>query len=209
MATAPGLFSWVQAQAAEITIATGVSQWNDRAGTPHNYTQSTASAQPARQTAYVNGKDVVTFDGTNDVLNTGAVVLSQPCHRFIACKFEAGAGADVYVLSAGLNNLSLIRHDATTMRAYSGTVLALTTTPGNWHVFDVVFNGASSKIGVDGGTQTVGNAGAANGTSLQIAATSTIQFANVSVRQIVDYSQECSSGNRASIIAAMKADIGI
>lgn len=51
-----------------VTVATGVSQWNDRSGGDHHFTQTTSGSQPAVISAAINGKRAIRFDGTDDVL---------------------------------------------------------------------------------------------------------------------------------------------
>lgn len=50
------------ADAATITIATGVSQWNDKSGNARNVTQSTAANQPAHGAVTLNGLPVLTYN---------------------------------------------------------------------------------------------------------------------------------------------------
>lgn len=68
-----GLQGWWRADAGNVTIATGVSQWNDTSGNARHLTQATGSAQPAHTSslAGMNNQPAVTFDGSNDQL-TGA-----------------------------------------------------------------------------------------------------------------------------------------
>jgi len=57
-----GLRLWLDASdASTITIATGVSQWNDKSGNGNNATQATGSAQPTVQTAAQNGLNTIRF----------------------------------------------------------------------------------------------------------------------------------------------------
>jgi hypothetical protein len=60
---------WFDADdSSTITIATGVSQWNDKSGNGRNATQATGVNQPLLISNELNGKPVVRFDGTNDSL---------------------------------------------------------------------------------------------------------------------------------------------
>lgn len=63
---------WLKAESGDITIATGVSQWDDRSGNARHFVQATGSAQPTF--SELLGR--VVFDGTNDVL-TNATALSD------------------------------------------------------------------------------------------------------------------------------------
>lgn len=68
---------WLDAaDSSTITIATGVSQWNDKSGNGRNVSQSTPAAQPAYTANALNGLPVVAFDASNDTLfNTSAALL--------------------------------------------------------------------------------------------------------------------------------------
>jgi len=57
------------ADSSTITIATGVSQWDDKSGNGRNATQATGANQPSVISAALNGKNVIRFDGSNDTLN--------------------------------------------------------------------------------------------------------------------------------------------
>jgi hypothetical protein len=64
-----GLGLWLDASdASTITIATGVSQWNDKSGNGRNFSQGTGSFQPARITAGQNGRNTIRADGIDDRL---------------------------------------------------------------------------------------------------------------------------------------------
>lgn len=65
-----GLAAWYDAaDASTLTIATGVSQWADKSGNGRTLRQSTGNNQPLSTTRTLNGKTVLEFDGTNDVLS--------------------------------------------------------------------------------------------------------------------------------------------
>ena len=60
-----GLQIWLD-DTSDVTIATGVSQWNDKSGNANHATQGTAASQPTLSTD--NNKRSLTFDGTDDTL---------------------------------------------------------------------------------------------------------------------------------------------
>jgi hypothetical protein len=61
---------WLDAaDAATITLnGSGVSQWNDKSGNACHVTQATASKQPSFNASGLNSKGLITFDGSNDLL---------------------------------------------------------------------------------------------------------------------------------------------
>lgn len=67
-----GLALWLDAaDSATITTATGVSIWADKSGNGRNATQTTGGKQPVR-TKTINGKSVITFQGTDDTMQIAA-----------------------------------------------------------------------------------------------------------------------------------------
>lgn len=70
------LLQWCRADLG-VTIATGVSQWDDLSGNGRHYTQGTGSAQPAwGATSGPNGTPAITGDGVDD--NLRALDLDRP-----------------------------------------------------------------------------------------------------------------------------------
>lgn len=63
---------------AGITIGTGVSQAADQSGAGKHATQGTGTAQPALQSAALNGRNTMLFDGSNDCLNFATLDLPAP-----------------------------------------------------------------------------------------------------------------------------------
>lgn len=68
-----GLLAWYDASdASTITTSTGVSAWADKSGNGYTLRQSTGNNQPATGTRTIGGKNVLDFDGSNDVLSLGS-----------------------------------------------------------------------------------------------------------------------------------------
>jgi hypothetical protein len=61
-----------------VTIATGVSQWDDQSGAGKHAVQATGTNQPVLNAAALNGKNTITFDGVNDVLVWSTLDLPAP-----------------------------------------------------------------------------------------------------------------------------------
>jgi hypothetical protein len=70
---------WLDAaDASTVTTVSGaVSQWNDKSGNSRNATQATAGSRPALTTAGQNGRNVITFDGSNDFMEFSDLTLND------------------------------------------------------------------------------------------------------------------------------------
>lgn len=72
------LLQWHRADQG-VTIATGVSQWNDLTANGRNSTQGTGAAQPAFDASGgPNGTPFLNFDGTDDFLQSTGFALPDP-----------------------------------------------------------------------------------------------------------------------------------
>jgi hypothetical protein len=56
-----------------ITIATGVSEWRDKSGNQRNVTQGTGGTQPTQTLGGLNGKTVLSFNGSQYLTSPAAV----------------------------------------------------------------------------------------------------------------------------------------
>lgn len=62
---------WLDAADASTITSSGgaVSQWNDKSAFARNFTQGTGANQPTTNSRTLNGKNVLDYDGTNDVMS--------------------------------------------------------------------------------------------------------------------------------------------
>lgn len=65
---------WLDANdESTITIATGVSEWRDKSGNQRNVTQATGGTQPTYTLGGLNGKSVLSFNGSQYLTSPAAV----------------------------------------------------------------------------------------------------------------------------------------
>ncbi len=147
--------------------------------------QATGANQPSKRT--VSGLTVVRFDGSDRLqITTGAHV--QPMTTVVVCKLNATAGTPV-ILDGGNTNFTHDIGSTTAFIMYSGATLssgiALDT---NWHIIIATFNGASSRIRIDGGAGVGGNAGTGGRTGLTLgSAFSGTLPASMDIRRVIPY----------------------
>jgi hypothetical protein len=106
--TISGLVGWWDANdSSTITLnSTTVSEWRDKSGVGVALTQGTAAEQPTYQTAYVNGKNAMTFDG-GDVLSAATSVTLADNTVIVVAREDANvnfAGVFVYYPASGNDN---------------------------------------------------------------------------------------------------------
>ena len=156
---------WLDADdASTITLATGVSEWRDKSGNGRHAVQATGSLQPALTAGGLNGKDVITWDGTGKFL-TGAYSRTLGAQSvFAVFKYtgtevaariftQSNAGTDWQIAGGYIPILrngttaAICSHAAGTM--YSSVAAALDTPM----VFGAVHTGTTSSNRKDGGAE--------------------------------------------------------
>ena len=96
----PNLKAWYDAaDTATITGGSSVSQWNDKSGNAYHLSQSTSTKRPSSGTRTLNSKNVIDFDGTNDVLSASTASdwtfmnNSGGCTAFFVYMYDDNTGA--------------------------------------------------------------------------------------------------------------------
>jgi len=146
-----GLFDATSGGNPVTTDASSVARWEDQSGNSRHITQATSASQPILKTAIQNGKNIIRFDGTNDILRrTGAFVHAQ------------GAATIFVVVSA--NTLVSNRRLMNEGRTANTTSLYMPITSANPTQFNVLYR-------LDNGTIPLNNVNlgvAFNGTGFKL-----------------------------------------
>ena len=191
-----------------------VSVWQDQSGNGKHLTQVAAVNRPAYSATGANGKPCVSFNGTAAVLKTAAFTLNQPEHVMVVCKHSqpevtgyivdgiAGNGMGVYITNAEPNNV----------RTYGGSFgPTASVVASDWKVIDAVFNGANSKLGVNGGNHATGNVGTNNAGGLTVGAYGggSVGYLPEDVAGILITNRALTASERASAVQFFKTLAGI
>ena len=210
-ATLTNLRGWWKADTG-ITIATGVSQWDDQSGNGNNLLQAVGASQPTVTAAAINGLPCITFNGSSHNM-TAAFALTQPVTIFMVARqvtwtttrnFHDGITAADSMLLSQLTTTPNLRIFAGTSLTGANT-LALNT----FGMITEIFNGASSEIRITDSTPISGNAGAAapGGITLGSRQTSTA-FANIGVAELIVMNAVATAAERAGVRAYIAQRFG-
>lgn len=198
-----GLAAWWDASdSASITIQTGVQQWADKSGNSRTLTQNTTNNQPLHGSVTLNGKPVVTFDGSNDSMGC-AFTLNQPLSCFFIFRFEATPASGKVVVTARFNGGSrsgeFQSFTTSSMGLFSGTSLTVSNVGAAmtaFNIWDYENNSTSSAVRLrKTGATASGNAGTNNGGGFSLAADGGAtpgSLANVSIAEVCVYSRVLS-----------------
>lgn len=122
----------------------------------NNITQTTAGSRAQIQaTAGAGGGPALYFDGGDEYRLSYTRILPVSRIAVVRC-----TSVDKTFIDGGSGNRGRIYGATTTCNAYSGAILSAACTLTNWNVFRVDFDGASSRIYVNGTLISTGNTGA-------------------------------------------------
>lgn len=153
----PAPYAWYDATQG-ITVATGVSQWNDESGNGRNLSQAGTSAQPSR-TVGAKGQASVNFSRSSSQILTSSAT------------FTLGSGFEIFIVAAGLSvstgtncwwaftgDVGLCSGVTTTQVTFgSGSPSILNPTTPNYVVDVVCTSGTNCTIALNGGSTTSGS----------------------------------------------------
>ncbi len=161
-----------------VTLATGVSQWNDLSGAARHYTQATGANQPA-YTANLAGYPVLTFDGTNDSMTAAGLVLpspgTTPTYAALVARNNAFTTNRVFLgdTQTGANYPLYFNCHTLTPDVYQfngGSQINSAMTIGGWFLVELYFSNTTADFIRVGSTNvtgvTAGNLGVSTGRML-------------------------------------------
>jgi len=168
--------------------------------------QGTASYQPW----WDSSTNSLRFD--QDQMGSAALGIAPPNHIFVVGKGKAAANGTL-VDGSSTNYMHLyFWNTGTTVRIYAlGTPIDVACDPSVEAVYDAVFAGATvngSKLGINGGAQTVGTLGAASGNGITFSETVTAG-AEINLKAVVVLPQEATGALRAKYVNKLKSKYGI
>jgi hypothetical protein len=212
------LAAWYDAQvASSITIATGVSQWNDLSGLGRHVTQATTGNQPIYTTdATLGGKSVVRFDGSNDRL-TATFTHSKPTTVFLVGKFDTVVGGGNKTMYDGNTTGNTLRHlwpTTTTLSINGGAELGSLQMPANsqavYYVHEAIYDGTNSLISYNNQYTNTGNAGTAAVSGIAFGGFGGFAaFGDCSIAEFFMYSRSLTATERKSCRAYLAKKYGI
>jgi hypothetical protein len=200
-----GLQFWVRADLG-ITMdgSNNVSNWADQSGNGRDLTAAT-TARPLFVTNLINGMPAVRFNGTANVMKTGSFTTAQPLTFFIVLKNVAWTdGKRVLSSDTGANDPQILQRGTG-----SGFTLQSNLSDGpqvtgagttNYHYLKAIFNGTSSKLSIDGGSDaTSGNNLANSMTFVWLGSDNSGDFSNVEIAEAFLYNSAITGANLTNV----------
>jgi VCBS repeat-containing protein len=141
---------------SKLTIATGVSQINDKSYNDRHATQTTTTAQPALVQNAQNGLMALGLDGSNDYLKVNSYEPYQAFDVFVVAKANNAFASFMLIGGANRIEVGALKYDAgykdVGMTAGQGTANRVAVgydavgVVGNTHLFDFSWDGSGDTI---------------------------------------------------------------
>lgn len=153
--------------------ASAVTSATDQTVNARHAVQATADRQPTLRYNVLNGKKVYRFDGGDNVVSA-SWGLVQPLTLFIVGKQTSASPGNLCDGSNVAQNTMVVQVGDTDFLLYAGGFLTDGARNTNFNTIVAVFNGASSKLWVNGGAATTGNPSTGIPEGVCLGATSTL-----------------------------------
>lgn len=203
-----GLLGWYRGSSLS-ALADGdpVGQWNDEGGANNHLLQATALKKPLyRATGGPGGKPAVDFDATDDIL-FASCTIAWPTTVFLVLNQTTWTGGKIIFAGSTASGTMDLRQNATTpnVRQQASANGAAVTGPalGAWGLVTAVYNGASSTMALNGGSNVASNPG--TGTPIGIR----LGTADVTIAELLVYNSALSSTDQASVKAYLNTKYGL
>ncbi len=194
---------WVKSDTG-ITIATGVSQWDDLSGNGNHLVQATGASQPVVTASAINGLPAITFDGVDDFMQK-AFTLPQPVTIFMVVKEFTKRGNETFVDGFTANTGFVAQTGSTpaSLQSYGGSAGNFTqeNTVGSFALLTVIFNGAYSAMQWNSAADVSGSAGTAAMGGLTVGGRGGTGsfFANAAYAEIIVQAGVATAAERTSV----------
>lgn len=217
--TSGSVLSWLKADAVTgVSDGAALGSWTDTAE-PSRAVTSSSTARPLYIASGIGSLPTVRFDGVNDYLGESSKpVATQPTTIFVVMK-PAVADRTMSVFHGdgpggdGSHSQALFMSSGGEISGYAGSVLTGPGLTANVPVIvEMVLNGGTSKIQVNGGTASTGSVGSDTyPAGLLVGAGSNLagEWFEGDVSEVVYYTGAVSDSDRSAVRAALGAKYGI
>ena len=210
-----GLYDATTGGSEVTTDGSAVARWEDQSGNGYDVTQGTAANQPALKTSILNGKNVLRFDGSNDVLsNASNFAISGGSNRSVFTVFNRATTALSVIVgwgSAGGSAGVSAQYSSEYFLRFTSTTKGYTNQSGidDWIIWSVIASGdtlADYDAFFNGGSAATPNSTQSTSTTLNTAASAlyigrgpATGFANGDLAEVLIYDSALSTSDREGV----------
>lgn len=193
-----------------ITVATGVSQWNDQSGNNSHLTQATGTNQPGLQ-----GDGSILFNGTAHFMRTPSISINQPGTVYALARQVTWVAAVKLLDGVAAGGRWVIQQKSggasPQLEIFAGAAVAANSdlALNTYGVICAQFNGASSSLQINNNAAATGDAGANNITGGFTVcgdnASTPTTFGNFQIKEVIIFPAAHDSATRAKVTRYLSA----
>ena len=166
-----GYLAWYDpSDASSITSSSGlVSQLSDKSANAHHLTAS-GTARPTTGTKTINGLNVLDFNGGANYLVSANITQAQPVTIFVVGQKNSTTltNTNDQIIGNNASSPTIYERGTGAWAFYAGTEQGTTAADTRAHLWDAVFNSASSSLNIDSIQSSTGNRGSTGWSSNSI-----------------------------------------
>jgi hypothetical protein len=202
----PGWFIYTD---SVVQAGNAVRRWGDYLNSTHDLLQTTGSKQP------IVGASGITFDGTDDYMQTATFTYAQPEMVYAVMEVVSESASDVYFDGYTSFSGAFMKHlgDPGVDKLHAGTPLQIDNgiNTSAFHIVRILFDGGSSKFILDSGTPVTGDAGSASmsGITLGRPGSDDMLYGNVIYKELIFRDKIDAGGDETAILNYLKAKYGL
>ena len=148
---------------SQVAPGGAIARWQDKSGNGRHFIQSTLTARPTLTTSGRNGRSVVTFDATDDFMQSASTQnIPQPATWIIVYKTPSSLASSWALVDSTTDRLHVYTGSGPDLRMFAGGSqfsVEATVSADQWRVGTYFFNGASSSGRRDGSQAGAGTIG--------------------------------------------------
>lgn len=194
-------------QDSALTTLAGVGDvvggWKDKTANLNHVLQATTTNKPTRQTAGIR------FDGIDNYLRcTFGASQAQANEVWMVADYNGSTSATSYLFGAiDTSNRAELGMATSKYVLLAGSSFSTSITPtNNKQIHQIIFNGASSALAINGGAASTGNPGAQAMTGLTLGARFDLgAWGNVDIQEFLLFSSAPTADERTSLLSYLNS----
>jgi hypothetical protein len=183
-----------------------VGTWADQSGNSRDFTQGTDANKPIWQSAAYGSHNAIRFDGSNDQMVTPSFSLSQPFTALMVAKILTHTNLDGLWFGNAAVAPGLYMQSSPTISINDSNTGATQTrsSTGNLELTKSLFNGTSSVLAVNDGSDSAGGSSFTSAITAGFAigswgAAAGSRFGNIDILEFIVYNSAITGANLTSV----------
>jgi hypothetical protein len=198
-----GLFDATTGGNAVTTNDSAVARWEDQSGNSNHALQATLNNRPVLKTALLNGKNVLSFDGSNDRMSVTEIDFgASPAYTIFTVKYQDAEAFRIYLAASNIEPYLSARDNAAggfTHWNGASHLHSSFTSAQLWQLFTYSQDSSNRRFYKDNGSAVTGTASTRTAKIRDVGFGAGSFHWNGDLAEILIYDSYLSDSNRESV----------